>query len=162
MIAWVRIHADPSRTVMIATQKPRVDMIQHGGDKRFIIFWHAKLVGWIICWKQGVEKTVKFASTYETDVSDLHRPIWSPWTWLPQSMSVRRILDGKLFTEDVVVGHREPQESRKPLNARGGGHRITVEEVIQRTRASNVPNTPPRQCNPPKMAPRPAPAASAD
>jgi hypothetical protein len=51
MIARIRIYVDPGRTVMITTQKPRVEMIQYGGDKRFIIFWHAELVGWIICWK---------------------------------------------------------------------------------------------------------------
>ena len=116
MIAWVKIHANPSRTVMIATQRARVEMIRHGGDKRFIIFWHAEIVGWIICWKQGVEKTVEFASAYETDVADLHRPIRSPRTWLPQGMSVRRILDCKLFAEDVVVGHRGWQLPQEPRN----------------------------------------------
>ena len=109
MIAWVKIHADSGRTIMIATQRARVEMIRHGGDKRFIIFWHAELVGWMICWKQGIEETVEFASTYETNVADLYRPIWSPRTWFPEGMSVRRILDGKLFAKDVVVGHRGPQ-----------------------------------------------------
>jgi hypothetical protein len=78
-----------------------------------MIFWHASLVGWIVCWKQGIEKTMKFAPAYETNVADLHGPIWCLWTWLPQGMSVRRILDGKLFAEDVVVGHRVLQKSRK-------------------------------------------------
>ena len=106
MIARIRIYADPGRTIMITAQKTRVEMIQRGGDKRLIIFWHAELVGWMIGWKQGVEKTVEFASTYKTDVADLYRPIWSPRTWFPEGMSVRRILDGKLFAEDVVVGHQ--------------------------------------------------------
>jgi hypothetical protein len=78
-----------------------------------MIFWYAELVGWIVCWKQGIEKTMEFASPYETDVADLHRPIRVPWTWFPQSMSIRRIFDGKLFAKDVVVGHWRLQESMK-------------------------------------------------
>ena len=76
-----------------------------------MIFRYSKLVGWMICWKQGVEKTMEFALAYETDVANLHGPIWVPWIRPPQGMSVRRILDGKLFAEDVIVGHRdhEPQ-----------------------------------------------------
>ena len=70
-----------------------------------MIFWHAELVGWIICWKQGTEKTMKTASTYKTDIANLHGPVWSPWTWPPQGIPVRGILDGKLFAEDLVVGH---------------------------------------------------------
>jgi hypothetical protein len=108
MIAWITLHADPGRTVVIATKTALGEMtIRQGGDKWFMIFWHAELVGWIICWKQGVEKTMEFASAYETDVADFHGRIWCPWTWLPQGMSVRRMFDGKLFAEDVVVSHRD-------------------------------------------------------
>ena len=114
-----------------------------------MIFWHASLVGWMVCRKQGVEKTVEFASAYETDVADLHGPIWSLWSWLPQGMSIRRILDGKLFAEDVVVCHRE--SSLTPVGARRG--------VLGR---QTCPTTHARQCSPPKMAARPAPAASAN
>jgi hypothetical protein len=85
-----------------------------------MIFWHATLVGWMVCRKQGVEKAVESAATYETDVADLHGPIWSCWTWLPQGMSVRRILDGKPFAEDVVFGHQGLQV-KNTLNVRGGG-----------------------------------------
>ena len=89
MIAWVRLYTDPGRTVIIAIQGFRVEMtIQQVGDKGFIIFWHAKLVGWIVCWKQGVKKTMKIASTYEADIANLHGSIWVPWTWAPQGMSV--------------------------------------------------------------------------
>ena len=56
---------------------------------------------------------MEFASTYETDVADLHGPIRVPRTWFPQSVSVRRILDGKLFAKDVVVGNWRLQESVK-------------------------------------------------
>ena len=40
-----------------------------------MIFWHAALVGWIVCWKQGVEKTMKFASAYGTNVANLYKLI---------------------------------------------------------------------------------------
>jgi hypothetical protein len=80
-------------------------MIQQTWDKGFMIFWHASLVGWIVCWQQGIEKTVESAFANETDVADLHGPIRVPWFRLPQCMSERRILDCKLFTKDVVVGH---------------------------------------------------------
>ena len=104
MKAWVRLHADPSRTIMIASKGTFVKMIRHG-DEWFIIFWHPELVGWIIFSKQGVEKTTKFAFAYEPNVADLHRLIRVPWTWLPQSMSVQRIFDGKLFAKNIAVGH---------------------------------------------------------
>jgi len=48
MKAWVRLHADPGRTIMIASKRTSVKMIRHVGDEWFIIFWHAELVGWII------------------------------------------------------------------------------------------------------------------
>ena len=119
MIAWIRLYADPARTVIIAIKRTRVEMIGPSGDEGFMIFWHVSLVGWMVCRKQCVEEAVEFASTYETNVTDLHGPIWSPWTWLPQGMSVRRILDGKLFAEDVVVCHRESQKSRRLLTPVG-------------------------------------------
>jgi hypothetical protein len=71
-----------------------------------MIFWHAELVGWVVCWEEGVEKTMEIASAYKTDIAYLNRPIWVPWTRPPQSMSIRRILAYKLFAEYVVVGHR--------------------------------------------------------
>jgi hypothetical protein len=48
-----------------------------------MIFWHAELVGWIIGWKQGVEKTMEVAPAYETDIANLHGPMRDPWTWPP-------------------------------------------------------------------------------
>ncbi len=119
MIAWVRFRDDSSRTVIIATERTCVEMIDQLGNKGFMIFWHAVLVGWVVCWKQGIEKTMEAASTYETNVTDLHGSIWFPWTWLPQSMSVRRIFKGKLFAKDVVVSHRGLQDSM-PVKARWG------------------------------------------
>ena len=106
MIAWISFNLDSGRTVVIATKRNCGDMNRHGGDEGFMIFWHAELLGWIICRKQGTEKKVESALAYETDVPDLHGPIWISWTWFPQGISVRRILDCKLFAEDLVIGHR--------------------------------------------------------
>jgi hypothetical protein len=107
-----------------------------------MIFWHAELVRWVVCWQQGVEKTVEFACTYETDVADLHWPIWVPWVRLPQCMSERRILDCELFAKDVVVGHLKPQESKKNsmpvrVGALGGAVEDVKEDVTQHTGVSN-------------------------
>jgi hypothetical protein len=113
MIAWVSFHADPGRTIMIASTRTYVKVIRQVGGERFMIFRHAVLVGWIVFRKQGVEKTVESASAYETNVANLHGLIRVPWTWLPQSMSVQRIFDGKLFAKDIAVRHRGSQESRR-------------------------------------------------
>ena len=113
IIAWVRFHADPGRTIMIAIKRTTVKMIRQVGDEWFMIFWHAALVGWVVCWKQGVEETMEFASAYKTNVADLHRLIRDPWTWLPQGMSVQRIFDGKLLAENIAVGHGGSQEPRR-------------------------------------------------
>lgn len=106
-MAWVRLYADPGRTVIIAIKRIRIEVIQQAGDEGFMIFWDAELVGGIVCRKEGVEKTMEFASAYKADIADFHRSIWVLRTWPPQGVSIGRILDGKLFTEDVVVGHRE-------------------------------------------------------
>ena len=90
---------------MVATKRSSVEMFVKGGYEGFMIFWNAELMGWIVCWKQDVERR-KTASAYETNVADLHRPIWFSWIWLPQGVSVRRMLDGKLFAVDVVFDHR--------------------------------------------------------
>jgi hypothetical protein len=91
---------------MIGIKRIPVEVIRPGGDEGFMIFWHT-LVGWIVCWKQSVKKTMEFASAYETDIANMHGYIWVPWTWRPQGMSVRRILDCKLFAEDIIVSHRD-------------------------------------------------------
>jgi hypothetical protein len=83
MIAWVRLYADPGRTVILAIKRICVEMNHPLGGERFMIFWHAVLMGWIVCWKQGVEKTMEIASAYETDIAYLHGPIWVAWTWPP-------------------------------------------------------------------------------
>jgi hypothetical protein len=106
MVAWVRLHADPGRTIMIATKRTSAKMIRQVGDEWFMIVWHATLMGWIVFWKQDVEKTMEFAFAYETNVANLHRLIRVPWTWLPQSMSVLGISDGKLFAKYIAFGHR--------------------------------------------------------
>ena len=113
IIAWVRLHGDPGRTIMIASKRTSVKVIRKVGKEWFMTIWHAVLVGWMVCWKQGVEKTMKFAAAYETNVANLHRLIRVRWTWLPQSMSVQRIFDGKLFAENIAVGHGGSQEPRR-------------------------------------------------
>ena len=105
MNVLIGLHADPGRTIIIGTKRALVDMIQQAGDKWFMVFWHTELVGWIVCWQQGVEKTVEFASAYETNVTELHGPIRVPRVRLPQGMPKRRILDCKLIPKDVEVGH---------------------------------------------------------
>jgi hypothetical protein len=113
MIAWVSLNLDSGRTVVIATKRNCGDMIRQGGDEGLMVFWHTELLGCIVCWKQGAEKSVESALAYETNVADLHGPIWVCWTWLPQGISVRRIFDCKLFAEDLVFGHRGWQETRE-------------------------------------------------
>jgi len=69
-------------------------------------FWYARPVGWMVRRKKSVEKSVEFASAYETDVSNLDGAAQPRWTWLPQGMTVCRILDCKLSTtKDIVVSH---------------------------------------------------------
>jgi hypothetical protein len=48
---------------------------------------------------------MKSATAYETDIADFHRPIRLPWPWLPQRMTVRMMVDCKLFAKDFEVGH---------------------------------------------------------
>ena len=122
---------------MIATERTGVEMFGQGGYEGFMIFWYAELVGWIVCWKQGVEKGIKSASAYETDVADLHGPIRFSWIWLPQCVSVRRMLDGKLFTVDIVFGHRGgkgKENGQRPL----GEVAVTVEDVTVYSRPTRM------------------------
>ena len=107
MIARVMLHANPGRTIMVASKRTSVKMIRQVGFEWFMIFWHTAFMGWVVLWKQGVEKTMEFASAYETNVANLHGLIRVPWTWLPQGMSVQRIFDGELFAENIAVGHRD-------------------------------------------------------
>ena len=77
-------------------------------------------VGLIFSGKEGVEKTMELTIANETDVADIYRAIWFPWIWLPKSMSVRRIFDGKLFAKDIVISHRWPQGQGNPSIPVGG------------------------------------------
>jgi len=88
-----------------------------------MVFWHAELVGWIICREQSVEKTVEFASSYETNVTDLYGSIRVPWVRLPQCMTERWILGCKLIAKGVVVVHlgaTEVGDEHSTLECRGG------------------------------------------
>ena len=115
MMGRIRLHADPGRRIITTAKRIYLKMIRQLGDEWFIIFWHTALVGRIVFGKQCVEKTTEFAFANETNVANLHRLIRVPWTWLPQSMSVRGISDGKLFAKYIEVGHRRSQESRSDV-----------------------------------------------
>jgi hypothetical protein len=124
MISWVRLYTDPGRTVIIAIKRILVEMIRQFGDEGLMMFRDAELVRWMVCWKQGIEETMEVASTYETDIANLHGPFWIPRSWPPQGMSIRRILDCKLFAEDVEVCHRDRKSQgnlSKPVGLKGEG-----------------------------------------
>lgn len=70
-----------------------------------MVFWYARLVGWMVRGKKSAEKSVESAPAYETDVSNLDGFTQYRWTWLPQGMTVGRKLACKVSTEDIVVGH---------------------------------------------------------
>jgi hypothetical protein len=63
------------------------------------------MVGRVVLGEKSIEKPVKLALTYETDIANLHASVPCPWSGLPQGMSARRILDRKLFTKNIVMGH---------------------------------------------------------
>ena len=82
---------------------------------------HAEILGWIVCGKQCIEKTMEFAHAYETDVADFHGLIWTVWTGVPEGMSVVRISKSELFAKDVVVGHDYAAGSKKEFTMPFGG-----------------------------------------
>ena len=63
-------------------------MIGQFGDKWFMIFWYAELVGRMVRGKESIEKAVESAFAYETDVANLNRAMLPRWPGLPQSMAV--------------------------------------------------------------------------
>ena len=70
------------------------------------MFWYTeRAMGWMICGEQSIEETVEFALAYVANVADLHRAVKYAWAWLPQGMTICRILHRKLFAEDVIMGH---------------------------------------------------------
>jgi hypothetical protein len=121
MIAWIRLYGDPGRTVMFALKRIRVVITRPGGDEGFMTIWRAEVVGRMVLWKQGVEKTMEFASAYETDIANLYGLIRVPRTWRPHGMPMRGIPDGKLFAEDIVVGHRDRKGQKRLLAHLGVG-----------------------------------------
>jgi hypothetical protein len=86
---------------------------------------HTKILGWIVCGKQGIEKTMEFSHAYETDVANFHGLIWTVWTGVPQGMSVVRISKSQLFAKDVVVSHEYALQGRKMIHnaPRGQGYK---------------------------------------
>lgn len=75
-------------------------MISQIWDKWFVIVRHAELVRWIVCGKEGVEKTVESALADEPNVADLYVLISSDWTGPPQRITAFGNLDRKLFAVD--------------------------------------------------------------
>jgi hypothetical protein len=121
-----------------------------------MMFWHAELVRWVICRKQGIEKAMEIASADETDIANVHGPIWVPRTRPPQGMSVRRILDCKLIAKDVEVGHWD-SKGQGTLNDRGGvrwgagvPERTVTAFSCQKDSEKDSENA--RQCCPSKMS----------
>ena len=90
---------------MARTERSIDNMIGQFGDKWFMIFWYAELVGRMVRGKESIEKAVESAFTYETNVADLYGTIEPRWTGFPQGMAVCRVLDCELSAKDVVVGH---------------------------------------------------------
>lgn len=83
MIALVNLNLDFDGTVVIGTKRACGELVRKGVDETFKIFWHAELLGWIVCRKQGTKKMAESALVYETNVADLYRPIWVSWPRLP-------------------------------------------------------------------------------
>jgi len=75
---------------MATTKRTRVDMIRQVRDKRYMVLWHAELVGWMIRRKKGIEKAVELSPAHETNVTDFHGLVRSRWIWVPQGMTIRR------------------------------------------------------------------------
>ena len=73
---------------MARTERPADNMIGQFGDKWFMVFWYAGLVGWMVSRKKSIEKAVESAFAYETDVANIDGAIEPRWTGLPQSMAV--------------------------------------------------------------------------
>jgi hypothetical protein len=80
MKVWFRFHADSGRRVMAGTKRTIAEVMRKLGAKLFKTVWH---VGLSFCGTQNIEKTMKPAIAYKTDIADLHRPILFPWAWLP-------------------------------------------------------------------------------
>jgi hypothetical protein len=96
---------DPGRAVMAGAECAMTNMIGEFGDKWFMIFRYTELVRWMVRGKEGIEKTVESAFTYEANISNLHGTGKYRRTGLPQGTTVRRILGPKPPAKDIVVGH---------------------------------------------------------
>jgi hypothetical protein len=87
---WLRLYVNFARTVMAAIKRTHVDMIYQVRDKRFMILWHTKIVGWMIRRKKGIEKAVEFSPAHDANVTDFHSFVRSRWIWVPQRITIRR------------------------------------------------------------------------
>jgi hypothetical protein len=69
---------------MVGLEYASVDMIRDVGNKWLMVLWEwGFMMGWVVCGKQRVEKTVEFALTYVTDVADRHTAVNTIRTGLP-------------------------------------------------------------------------------
>lgn len=123
---WPGGDIDPSRTVMAGAEYAMKNVIGQAGYKWFVIFWYAGMMGWMVCGKEGIEKSVESALAYEADIADFHGTRQPRRTWLPQSMSVRRILERKPPSKDVVVCHRPWEGGKRYVQ-------LTAEEKLMAT-----------------------------
>jgi hypothetical protein len=87
---WFQLYINFARTVVAAIKRTRVDMIHQSRDKRFIILWYTKVVGWMIRRKKGIEKAVESPPAHDANVADFHGFVWSRWIWVPQGITIRR------------------------------------------------------------------------
>jgi len=60
---------------MIRAEGTCVDVFRWVRVEGLIILWYTEFVRWMVCWKQSIEKTMKFAITYITDVAHFHRAV---------------------------------------------------------------------------------------
>ena len=81
------------------------NVIRQAGVKWLVILWYTELVGWMVCGKEGIEKSVESALAYEANIADFHGTRQPRRTGFPQSMSIRRVLRRKPPSKDVVVCH---------------------------------------------------------
>jgi hypothetical protein len=80
-------------------------MVRKTRDKWLVVFWYTELVGRMVRGKESIEKAVESAPAYETDVANLHGEIRLRRTGIPKGTPTHRVIDCKLCTEDIVVGH---------------------------------------------------------
>jgi hypothetical protein len=67
------------------------------------MWWDIAPVGTISFRGENIKKAVEMAITNETNVADFYCRIMFPRVGLPESMAISRILEHKLFAENIVL-----------------------------------------------------------